>query len=164
LRGWHPASGFAQLFPQRLGDLKNAAYRGKVVLVTFLYTHCPDVCPLIASKLHTALTRMSAAERGGLQIIAVSVDPRGDTPTTVAQFLADHEMTGRMQYLIGSSAALAQVWESWGIYSAPSSDPAVVDHTALIYGIDPRGKIVVVYASNFAPAAVVHDVGVLEHA
>ena len=72
-----------------------ASYRGKAVLVTFLYTHCPDVCPLIASKLHTALDRRCPprAQRRS-QIIAVSVDPRGDTPTTVAQFLAAHQMTG----------------------------------------------------------------------
>ena len=74
------------------------------MLVTFLYTHCPDVCPLIASKLHTALTEMSAPSGARWQIIAVSVDPRGDTPATVAQFLADHQMTGQMQYLIGSAA------------------------------------------------------------
>src|SRR5580704_10462563 len=39
-----------------------ASYRGRAVLVTFLYTHCPDVCPLIASHLHTALAEMSAQE------------------------------------------------------------------------------------------------------
>jgi len=86
------------------------AYRGKAVLVTFLYTHCPDVCPLIASKLHTALGQMPAAERREVQIIAVSVDPRGDTRSAVAQFLADHEMTGRMQYLVGSRSMLGPVW------------------------------------------------------
>src|ERR1700722_5137514 len=76
------------------------SYRGKAVLVTFLYTHCPDVCPLITSMLHAALSEMPASEPREVQIVAVSVDPRGDTPSTVAQFLADHLMTGRMQYLI----------------------------------------------------------------
>src|SRR5215213_10132845 len=53
-------------------------YRGKAVLVTFLYDHCPDVCPLIVSNFHAAQNQMSAAERDELQIIAVSVDPKGD--------------------------------------------------------------------------------------
>src|SRR3954451_7479975 len=73
-------------------------YRGKAVLVTFIYDHCPDICPLIVGHFHAAQNQMSAAERDQLQIIAVSVDPEGDTPATVKKFLADHQMTGRMQY------------------------------------------------------------------
>ena len=142
-------------------------YRGRAVLVTFLYTHCPDVCPLIASHLHTALAEMPAAERRKLQIIAVSVDPRGDTRTAVAQFLAAHEMTGRMQYLIGSAAALKTVWKRWGIADAATAsagDPDLVAHTALVYGITARGKIAVIYPSNFTPAEIVHDARVLADA
>jgi protein SCO1/2 len=133
-------------------------YRGKAVLVTFLYTHCPDVCPLIASQLHTTLTRMSAAERRQLQIIAVSVDPRGDTPTTVAEFLGDHQMIGRMQYLIGSASALGRVWAAWGVASQRASNPELVSHTALIYGITGDGRVATIYPSNFAPAQLIHDV------
>jgi protein SCO1/2 len=144
-----------------------AGYRGKAVLVTFLYTHCPDVCPLIASHLHTALTEMPAAERRRLQIIAVSVDPRGDTQTTVAAFLAAHELTGQMQYLIGSSTALKHVWRRWGIADAPTAsaaNPDLVAHTALVYGITARGRIAVLYASNFTPGEIVHDARVLADA
>jgi protein SCO1/2 len=138
------------------------SYRGRAVFVTFLYTHCPDVCPLIASHLHTALTQMPAAERRELQIIAVSVDPRGDTPTTVAQFLNTHEMTGRMQYLIGSAAALRTVWGDWGVSAGPqTNDPEVVAHSALIYGINAKGKVAVIYPANFTPHEIVHDAPLL---
>jgi protein SCO1/2 len=141
-----------------------ASYRGEAVLVTFLYTHCPDVCPLIASHLHTALTEMPAAERRELQIIAVSVDPRGDTPNTVSQFLAAHEMTGQMQYLIGSAAVLKAVWKAWGIASAAeasAANPDLVAHSALVYGITAHGKITVIYPSNFTPGEIVHDARIL---
>lgn len=143
-----------------LGNPVNlAADRGKAVLVTFLYTHCPDICPLITSKLHTAITRMSTPERRQVQIIAVSVDPRGDTPKTVAAFLADHRMTGRMQYLIGTQRQLGDTWVNWGITSKPDlTNPKLVAHTALIYGIDAHGQIAAVYPSNFAPGEIVHDV------
>jgi protein SCO1/2 len=140
------------------------SYRGRAVLVTFLYTHCPDVCPLIASHLHTALLEMPAAERRRLQIIAVSVDPRGDTPASVRQFLAAHEMTGQMQYLIGSATALRVVWRAWGIASAAAasaSNPELVAHTALVYGITAQGKIRVIYQANFEPTAIVHDAALL---
>jgi protein SCO1/2 len=134
-------------------------YRGKAVLVTFLYTHCPDVCPLIASMLHTALAEMSASERGEVQIIAVSVDPRGDTPATVAQFLAAHEMTGKMQYLLGSAKVLAGVWARWGVGSTrDAANPELVAHSALIYGITGRGRLATIYPSSFAPSQVVRDV------
>jgi len=139
-----------------------SSYRGKAVFVTFLYTHCPDVCPLIASHLHTALTQMPAAERRELQIIAVSVDPRGDTPKTVAQFLKTHEMTGRMQYLIGSSGALHGVWAKWGVAAGPQTDnPEVVAHSALIYGISAKGKVAVIYPANFTANEIVHDAPLL---
>jgi protein SCO1/2 len=141
-----------------------ASYRGKAVLVTFLYTHCPDVCPLIASHLHTALLAMPAAERSKLQIIAVSVDPRGDTPSTVAAFLSAHEMTGRMQYLIGSAASLKAVWRAWGIASAAEAsagNPDLVAHSALVYGITAHGKIAEIFQANFAPSEIVHDARIL---
>ena len=60
-------------------------YRGKAVLVTFIYTHCPDVCPLIVGNLHTALAQLGS-DAGKVQVIAVSVDPGGDTPRTVRAF------------------------------------------------------------------------------
>src|SRR5207245_1998551 len=85
------------------------SYRGKAVFVTFLYTHCPDVCPLIASNLGIAQRLMGPAVASKAQIIAVSVDPRGDIPKAVATFLARRNVTGRMQYLVGSAHELARV-------------------------------------------------------
>ncbi len=136
-------------------------YQGKAVLVTFIYDHCPDICPLIVSNLHAAQNQMSAAERKQLQIIAVSVDPKGDTPQTVKKFLAEHQMTGRMDYLIGSRPQLEQVWQNWNITSKddPSKkDPDAVEHSALIYGISGTGDITTLYPANFKPDQIVHDV------
>jgi protein SCO1/2 len=149
-----------------LGTAVNlASYHGKAVFVTFLYTHCPNICPLIAAHLHTALTEMPVSERSKLAIIAVSVDPHGDTQSTVAQFLHTHEMTGRMQYLIGSAKALAATWNAWGITAGPQTgDPELVAHDALIYGITAHGKVAVVYPANFTPGEIVHDVPLLASA
>jgi protein SCO1/2 len=137
------------------------SYRGKAVLVTFIYDHCPDVCPLIVSNLHAAQNQMSAAERKQLQIIAVSVDPKGDTPQTVRKFLGDHQMTGRMDYLIGSRPQLEQVWQNWNITSKTASsnkNPSAVEHSALIYGVSGTGDITTLYPANFKPDQIVHDV------
>jgi cytochrome oxidase Cu insertion factor (SCO1/SenC/PrrC family) len=114
--------------------------------------------------LHTTLVKMSPAERREVQIIAVSVDPRGDTPSTVAQFLAAHEMTGRMQYLIGDAQQLGPVWKDWGVSQETTTNPDVVDHSALIYGITAAGKIVTIYQATFTPAQIIHDVPLLARA
>ena len=138
-------------------------YRGKAVLVTFIYDHCPDVCPLIVGNLHTAQTELGAAA-DKLQIIAVSVDPRGDTRRTVAAFLRDHRMTGRMEYLIGSSPQLEKTWRDWSILSKATpakGDPDLVEHSALVYGISASGRITTLYQHDFQPAQIVHDVPIL---
>ena len=138
-------------------------YRGKAVLVTFIYTHCPDVCPLIVGNLHTALGQLGQ-EAVKVQLVAVSVDPRGDTPRTVRAFLRTHRMTGRMEYLIGSRPQLESVWRAWNILAKgprTSTSPDVVEHSALIYGISASGKITTLYSSNFSPSQVVHDVPIL---
>jgi protein SCO1 len=135
-------------------------YRGKAVLVTFIYDHCPDVCPTIVSNLRVAQNELGPQAKD-MQVIAVSVDPKGDTPATVKKFLADHLMTGRMEYLIGSRPELEQVWHNWNIVSKsdPSrKDPDAVEHSALIYGISGSGKITTLYPSNFKPQQIVHDV------
>jgi protein SCO1 len=147
-----------------LGEPVNIAdYRGKAVLVTFIYDHCPDVCPLIVGNLHAAQNELGA-EADQLQIIAVSVDPKGDTRKTVKAFLADHQMTGRMQYLIGSRPELEKAWAQWDIVSRKSQkrlDPDLVEHSALVYGISGSGEMTTIYPANFKPKQIVHDVPIL---
>jgi protein SCO1/2 len=138
------------------------SYRGKVVLVTFLYTTCPDICPLIASDLRIALNEMGSKLASKVQIIAVSVDPRVDTRKAVAAFLARHGMTGRMKYLIGSARELARVWKAWGVGSEQDVDkPQFVSHTGVVYGVTASGKRLTLYQAEFVPSEIAHDVPLL---
>jgi protein SCO1 len=138
------------------------SYRGKAVLVTFLYTNCPDICPLITSNLRVVQNLLGRARSAKMQIIAVSVDPRGDTPKAVATFLARHEMTGRMQYLIGTPKELVPVWQAWGVGSARDAEqPQFINHTGIVYGVTGSGKRLTVYAPEFRPAELAHDVPLL---
>jgi protein SCO1/2 len=139
-----------------------ASYKGKAVLVTFIYTHCPDICPLITSQLRVAQNVMGPANASKAQIIAVSVDPKGDTRKAVAAFLAAHEMTGRMQYLVGSTHELANAWQAWGVGSEKDAErPEYINHTGLVYGITGSGKRITLYAPSFKPAEIAHDVPLL---
>jgi protein SCO1/2 len=137
-------------------------FKGKATLVTFIYTHCPDVCPLIVSHLKTAQAELGPQAKD-LQIVAVSTDPKGDNPRTVAKFLDDHGMTGKMQYLVGSPAELRKVWTDWNIVAKRAKTGRdLVEHSALVYGIAADGKITTLYPANFDPAQIVHDVPLLE--
>jgi protein SCO1/2 len=139
-----------------------AQYKGKAVLLTFLYTKCPDVCPLIASNLGVALNAMGSQKASKVQVIAVSVDSRGDTPKAVAVFLKRHGVAGRMQYLIGSAHELARVWKAWGVGSErDAQSPELVNHSGLVYGVSAQGKVTTLYAANFTPQEVAHDAPLL---
>ena len=154
-----PAPGFR--LRDSLGhEVSLSQYRGKAVLLTFIYVHCPDVCPLIVSNLHNALARLGP-KASQAQVIAISVDPKGDTPKAVRQFIRGHEMTGRMEYLIGSKRTLARVWREWGVGVKSTPDAREVDHSAFVFGITGSGKVRALYPSNFKAADVAHDVPIL---
>lgn len=139
-----------------------AQYRGKAVFVTFIFTHCPDTCPVIASNLGVAQNLMGRAKAAHVQLVAVSVDPRGDTPRTVAAFLRRRGVAGRMQYLIGSAHELSRAWKAWGVGSErDSANPELVSHSALVYGITASGKLTTLYPANFTPQEIVHDAPLL---
>jgi protein SCO1 len=142
-------------------DVKLSQFQGKAVYLMFIYDHCPDVCPLMVSSFHTALSKMSPAQQAKQQIVAVSVDPKGDTPKTVKQFLGTHLMTGKIQYLLGSKKELAPIWKQWGIKVEASPDDREVGHSAFVYGITASGKVRALYPSNFKPAWIVHDTPIL---
>jgi len=144
-----------------LGHLvRLSQFRGKAVLLTFVYDHCPDTCPLIVANLHNALLKLGA-KASELQIVAVSVDPTGDTPATVRAFLAAHEMTGRMEYLIGTRKELAPVWRAYGVQVQGSPAAREVGHSAFLYGITGRGSVLVLYPPTFDPSWIVHDTPLL---
>jgi protein SCO1 len=137
------------------------SYRGKAVLVLFIYTHCPDICPLMVGHLHAAQHELGS-EASKVQIIAVSVDPKGDTPKTVRAFLRARQMTGRMEYLIGSRPQLERTWKAWGIGAkVDKHNPDLVEHSAEVVGVSASGKITTLYPANFNPRMIVHDVPLL---
>jgi protein SCO1/2 len=130
--------------------------RGKVVLLTFLYTHCPDVCPLTATNLNTALARIGRA-RKDVRVLAVSVDSKGDTPASVAAFIRSHRLRPQFHYLTGTEKTLRAVWRAYRVQAVPQGE-AGVDHTLYTLLIDPGGKARVLFDVQARPAAIAHDV------
>jgi protein SCO1 len=132
--------------PVRLSD-----FRGKWVAVAFLYTHCPDVCPLIAQNLNVAL-----AHAPDLRVVAVSVDPKGDTPAAVRAFARSHRLVGSFHYLIGSRSQLQPVWRAWHVATVPGPSKTV-SHSAFEVLVDPTGRERAYYDAKVTAADVLHD-------
>ena len=122
-------------------------------------------------EITTAYQRLGEGARR-VALVAVSVDPRGDTPEAVRTFLATHHVEQELTYLTGSFAELKAVWRSYYIgteardftpraASKGSGSPELVGHSALVYVIDPRGQIRAILPSNFDPNDLVTDVRIL---
>ena len=136
-----------------------AAQRGRWVLVTFLYVHCPDVCPLIAQNLNAAL-RQLGTKRDRVRVLAVSVDPKGDTPRAVKRYVAERGLLPQFRYLIGSKAQLTPIWTAWHVL-AVSRKPGVVDHVAYTVLVDPKGRMRLLYDAQVKARQVLHDLRLL---
>ena len=128
-----------------------AKLKGRPVLVAFLYTHCHDLCPIVAGKVHTAFAHLAP----GLKptFLAVSVDPAHDTPASAIAFNRRHRTDGEIDWLLGSRPELERTWKAWGIKPERSkSDPEDIEHSAEIFALDPQGCIRALYPPDFKPA------------
>jgi protein SCO1 len=134
--------------------------RGKAVLVTFLYTHCPDVCPLIATNLDVVLRRLGTGGRARARVLAVSVDPKGDDPASVRRFVRSHALLPQFRYLTGTHAQLARVWRGYHI-AVLDTPEKTVDHSAYTLLLDRTGRQRVLYDAQVTPAQVLHDLRLL---
>ena len=147
-----------------------AALRGKVVVLTFLYAHCPDECPLIAEQIHKVHGQLGSLG-SRVAFMAVSVDPSGDTPDAIREFLDLHHDTGVLTYLRGSAAQLRPVWAHYFVASdakgaaSPSAAAAQgVNHTTIVYVIDPTGQVRLFLPANFDPKDLMTDIRLLAQA
>jgi protein SCO1/2 len=108
-----------------------AAYRGRTVVMTFVYSTCEDTCPAQIQSIRGALDRLGR----DVPVLAVSVDPRNDTPARAKRFLLEQHVTGRVRFVLGSRDALAPVWRGYGI--APQRGK--LDHSAYVVLVDGEG-------------------------
>lgn len=149
--GGTPAPGFT-LTDQNGATISLQSLRGHPVVMAFMYTHCPDVCPLTAHKMHLAAEQLGA-QANQVEWIGITVDPAGDTPDAAKQFVATHGLTGQMHFLLGSREQLIPIWRSYFlIEDAGDAQPGeVVNHTGAVYLIDQDGRERIYLDANFDP-------------
>ena len=136
-------------------------FAGKVVVVFFGYTQCPDVCPTSMSEL-AEVKRSLGADGDKLQGIFVTVDPERDTPELLAQYVPVFD--ARFLGLYGTAEKIAEVAKEFRVFYRKSGDLAghyTIDHTAgtYVFGPDGRPRLYVKHAED--PQVVVADIKAL---
>jgi len=130
-------------------------FRGRPVIVTFLYSTCKDTCPLMARQIAGALDRMDDPPPA----LAISVDPQGDTPASAQRFLNRMGLRGRMRFLLGDRRALTPVWRAYGIQPQGSG----FEHSAYVVVLDGAGRQQVAFPHDkLTDDLLLHDLRVLE--
>jgi cytochrome oxidase Cu insertion factor (SCO1/SenC/PrrC family) len=93
-----------------------------------------------------------------MRVIAVSVDPKGDTVPVVRKFLQRQRVGSFVDYVIGDRAQLEPLWARWQVATqVPKDNPELVEHSSLIYGVTASGKLATAYPVGFEPDAIVRD-------
>lgn len=133
--------------------------RGKVVLLFFGYTSCPDVCPTTLAEMKLVMDKLeSDAEH--VQVVFVSVDPDRDTPEKIQTYVEHFNPT--FLGLTGTMAELEPIWTSYSITrEAVESDSAfgvIINHTARLFLVDPQGKMHLSFAYQTPIEDIVHDI------
>jgi protein SCO1/2 len=130
--------------------------RGHWLVVTFMYTNCPDVCPLIADNLRAAMSRLP-----GLRAIAISVDPVHDTQAAVRRFLADHRMPPAFRYVTGTEAQLRPVWAKYNV-AATRGPKATISHSSYEVLVDPQGRERILFDASMKARDLIEGVRALQ--
>lgn len=124
-------------------------YKGKVVLLTFAYTSCPDVCPIMFGRFLDIQKQLGEAISTEVELVFISVDPEVDTPERLAAHVK--AMGGSWHFLTEDLAVMEEVWGAFNLY-VEKEDP-IVNHTNLAFLIDRKGLLQVQYL-GLPPASV----------
>ncbi|MDF3980925.1 SCO family protein [Luteibacter sp. PPL201] len=139
-----------------------ADYKGKVAVLYFGYTHCPDVCPLTLTHLHVVLDRMGpAADK--VRILFVSVDPKRDTPAVMHDYVTafDKRAVG-LSGTDGELETLAKRYRSAFTREPDRGDGQYdVSHSSAIYVFDAQGKARLLATPSASQDDIVHDLALL---
>jgi protein SCO1/2 len=155
-----PASNFT-LKDQNGQAFQLSDQRGKIVLMFFGYTNCPDICPVTLAQFKQARAQLShQADR--VRFVFITVDPDRDTAEKMKTYLGaiDPAIFG----LGGSQAELEQVWRAYGVYrqrqpGQSQDDYAdLLEHSSRVYLVDTQGNLHVTYPFGLVPDDVVQDV------
>lgn len=134
-------------------------FKGKVVIMFFGYTHCPDVCPTTMSDLRQTM-KLLGKDADQVQVLFITVDPDRDTQEVLAQFVPSFD-----KRFIGLRGSLQEVAENMGSYKIFASKVMssgdshyTIDHSAGLYVFDKKGTARIYMSYGQKPADIAHDI------
>lgn len=134
-----------------------ASYRGKLLLVFFGYTYCPDVCPTELQALTLVMDDLGKDAGSKVQGLFISIDPQRDTPRVLKEYLSNfhpaiHGLTGTPEQV----AAAARTWKAYYARAKgqDGSDNYLMDHSAFLYLMDRNNQ----YIAHFRPGATTDEI------
>jgi len=135
------------------------SFNGKVLVVFFGFTQCPDICPTALSQLAAAMENLGAdAEK--VQVALITVDPERDTPEVISNYV--NAFDERFIGLTGSPAQLHKTAQSFKAFYAKAKGPTpeqyTMDHSSSFYLIDGTGEARVLLRGDATPDELVHDI------
>jgi len=134
-------------------------FKGKVVVMFFGYTQCPDVCPTTLTEMQQVMTLLGP-QSDKVQVLFVTVDPERDTATILKQYVPsfDARFLGLRP---ADDVALEKVTKDFKIYykKVPGTSPGsyTIDHTAGSYAFDPEGRLRLYIKHAQGPETLAHD-------
>lgn len=160
-----PAPGFT-LTAQDGNRISLTALRGKVVVVAFIYTNCPDACPLLTAKMIRLESSLGADFGRSVAFVSITVDPERDTPEALASYARTHGANAAgWHFLTGSRDEIANVALGYGVV-ARKIGRGTVDHALVTSIVDQRGVMRVQYlGTRFDTQEFLRDIrGLLDEA
>ncbi len=132
---------------------------GRWTAVYFGYTNCPDVCPTTLIALAQAIDALGADSRR-MQVLFITVDPERDSPAQLGRYLANPAFPRGALGLTGAPARVAAAAKAYRVYYRKAGAGAgySVDHTSVIYLMDPRGQFARPLPAGAAPADLAHQI------
>ncbi|WP_183708414.1 SCO family protein [Paraburkholderia tropica] len=151
--------------PDTNGQTRTLAdYQGKIVVLLFGYTHCPDVCPTTLAELSQALDQLGPQKASRVQVLFVTVDPQRDTPAMLAQYTAAFNPSFRA-LRPADKAQLDKVTNDFRfLYQKVAGSDAsnyTMNHTAAALVFDPSGRLRLYARDGQGVKPWVHDLGLL---
>ena len=128
--------------------------RGKVVLVYFGFTNCPDECPLTMAHVKQALQSIGDSAKN-VQVVMVTTDPLRDTPQILKDYMTNFNPT--FLGLTGTTEELQKAWKDYGVVVEDGGET----HSTFLYVIDPAGNLRETFLPDSEPADIAADVSLL---
>jgi protein SCO1/2 len=139
-----------------------ADFNGKVLVVFFGFTHCPDVCPTTLARL-AAVMKALGPDAGRVQVVLVTVDPARDTPEVLAKYVT--AFNPAFLGLTGDAAAIERTAKEFRVIfekqAGQTPETYTVDHSSGIFVFDPKGRVRLFVSGQQDASTLEHDIRLL---